>query len=350
MSPVPRVPSPVSPSPMSSDPASPATAVLEVEDLVVEMRLRSGVGRPVNGVSLSVRQGETVAVLGESGSGKTVTAMSIMGLLTPPTFSVLSGSIRVLGEEVVGRPAREIRRLRSRAMGLVFQDALSALNPVMKVGAQISEVLTTRGGMKRKQARERATELLDHVGVPKANVRYDDYPHQFSGGMRQRVMIAMALALSPSLLIADEPTTALDVTVQAQIMELLQRLQAESGMSLLLITHDLGVAAQAADRIAVMYGGRVVESGPAADIFRSPRHPYTQGLLRSIPSATADRGGLTPIPGSPPSLTLLPSGCSFRTRCEFATNECSQSTPPLVNTGKDTAVACIRWQDLGRER
>jgi len=336
-------------SPVSRHSDAAATPVLEVEDLIVEMRLRSGVGYPVNGVSLDVRRGETVAVLGESGSGKTVTAQAIMGLLNPPTFSVLSGSIRVLGEEVVGRPPREVRRLRGTAMGLVFQDALSALNPVMKVGAQINEVLTTRGGMKRKQARERAVELLDHVDVPKAAVRYHDYPHQFSGGMRQRVMIAMALALSPSLLIADEPTTALDVTVQAQIMELLQRLQAESGMSLLLITHDLGVAAQVAGRIVVMYGGRVVEAGPTADIFAAPRHPYTQGLLHSIPSASTGRGGLTPIPGSPPSLTMLPSGCSFRPRCPFATDECARAVPLLVSTGQDTAVACIRWQDLARE-
>jgi oligopeptide transport system ATP-binding protein len=326
-----------------------AEVLLEVEELEVEFRTPDGVVRAVNGVSFTVSGGETLAVLGESGSGKSVTAQAVMGLLdTPPAF-VTNGSVRFRGRDLLTAGDEERRRVRGRGMAMVFQDPLTALNPVFTVGFQLGEMFRVHEGADRGEARARALALLERVGIPSAGERLNDYPHHFSGGMRQRVVIAMALALGPDLLLADEPTTALDVTVQAQILDLLSGLRAETGMGIVLITHDLGVAAEVADRVAVMYAGRVVETGAAAEVLVSPRHPYTLGLLRSVPRGGRDAGRLDPIPGSPPSLARMPPGCPFHPRCPFARDRCRTEIPPLdpVPSAPGRRSACFYAEEVG---
>ncbi|MEU4740972.1 ABC transporter ATP-binding protein [Actinosynnema sp. NPDC023658] len=314
--------------------------LLEVDDLHVEFRTRDGVARVLNGVSYHVSAGETVAVLGESGSGKSVTAQAIMGILdTPPAF-VTRGSVRFHGEELLGAPAERRREVRGAGVAMIFQDALSALNPVFTVGFQIEEQLRLRRGMTRAEARARAIELLDLVRIPAARQRVREYPHQFSGGMRQRAMIAMSLALDPEVLIADEPTTALDVTVQAQIMDLLAEVQRERRMGLVLITHDLGVVAEVADRIVVMYAGRIVEQADALSLFRSPGHPYTAALMRSLPRLDAKGAALDTIRGLPPSLLRIPPGCPFHPRCPRAEDVCATHVPAAVPLGFGRTSAC----------
>ncbi len=320
--------------------------LLEVQDLHVEFRSRDGVAKVLNGVSCHVDAGETLAILGESGSGKSVTAQAIMGILDSPPALVRSGRILYQGQDILALPADARRELRGTQIAMVFQDALSALNPVFTVGWQIGEALRVRQGLDRNAARERAVELMERVKIPAARERMQDYPHQFSGGMRQRVMIAMALALNPKVLIADEPTTALDVTVQAQIMDLLAELKEQLGMALILITHDLGVVASVADRIAVMYAGRIVEESDVYALYQKPGHPYTRALLESIPRL--DRGGepLKVIGGLPPNLQRIPPGCPFHPRCPIAVPLCREQLPPLVALGPQRYSACHRAQEV----
>ncbi|WP_448318402.1 ABC transporter ATP-binding protein, partial [Streptomyces sp. CO7] len=303
--------------------------LLEVRDLRVEFATREGVAKAVNGVSYSVAEGETLAVLGESGSGKSVTAQAIMGILDMPPGRITGGEILFQGRDLLRLKEEERRGIRGAEMAMIFQDALSSLNPVLTVGDQLGEMFVVHRGMSKKDARARAVELMDRVRIPAAAQRVRDYPHQFSGGMRQRIMIAMALALEPALIIADEPTTALDVTVQAQVMDLLAELQREYRMGLILITHDLGVVADVADKIAVMYAGRIVETAPVHDLYKAPAHPYTRGLLDSIPRLDHKGRELYAIKGLPPSLTAIPSGCPFHPRCPMVQDVCRTDVPPL---------------------
>ncbi|TGN81454.1 ABC transporter ATP-binding protein [Streptomyces bauhiniae] len=319
--------------------------LLEVRDLHVEFRTRDGVAKAVNGVSYGVGAGETLAVLGESGSGKSVTAQAVMGILDMPPGRITGGQILFQGRDLLTMKEEERRKTRGAGMAMIFQDALSALNPVLTVGDQLGEMFTVHRGMSRKDARKRAVELMDRVRIPGAAQRVRDYPHQFSGGMRQRIMIAMAIALEPALVIADEPTTALDVTVQAQVMDLLAELRREYDMGLVLITHDLGVVADVADRIAVMYAGRIVESAPVHDIYKAPAHPYTRGLLDSIPRLDHKGRELYAIRGLPPSLTRIPPGCAFHPRCAMARDVCRTDEPPLYPAGPDRVSACHFWRE-----
>ncbi len=321
--------------------------LLEVRDLHVEFRTRDGVAKAVNGVSYGVDEGETLAVLGESGSGKSVTAQAIMGILDVPPGRITGGEVVFQGRDLLKLKLKEEerRRIRGAEMAMIFQDALSALNPVLTVGDQLGEMFTVHRGMSRKDARAKAIELMDRVRIPAARERVRQYPHQFSGGMRQRIMIAMALALEPALIIADEPTTALDVTVQAQVMELLAELQREYRMGLILITHDLGVVADVADRIAVMYAGRIVESAPVHDIYKAPAHPYTRGLLDSIPRLDDKGRELYAIKGLPPNLTRIPPGCPFHPRCPLARDVCTTDDPPLYEVSGTRGSACHFWRE-----
>jgi oligopeptide transport system ATP-binding protein len=304
------------------------------------------VAKAINGVTYHVDAGETLAVLGESGSGKSVTAQAIMGILdTPPGF-VTGGEVRFHGKDLLKMSAEERRRIRGEGIAIIFQDALSALNPVFTVGWQISEMFRVHRGLSKADAMKKAVELMDRVRIPAAKQRVHDYPHQFSGGMRQRIMIAMSIALDPEVLIADEPTTALDVTVQAQIMELLADLQRESNMGLILITHDLGVVADVADKIAVMYAGRIVENAPVHDIYRSPAHPYTKGLLESIPRVDLKGQDLYAIKGLPPNLLELPTGCAFHPRCPYRQDNCVTDVPPLYQISGVRSSACHYWREV----
>ena len=311
-----------------------APPLLDVDNLSVQFRTGRETVRAVNGASFTVGRGEVVAVLGESGSGKSVTATTIMRLLQSPPGFVTGGTIRFDGADILGLPPDRWRGLLGRRIGMVLQDALTALNPVFPVGWQVAEVFRVHGEADRRAAEERAVAILERVGIPAPRLRARDYPHQFSGGMRQRVMIAMAIALHPALLIADEPTTALDVTVQAQIMELIAAISREDGMAVLLITHDIGVVVNHADKVCVMYAGRVVESGSVRDVLRRPAHPYTLALMNSAPRAQAKGRRLTPIVGSPPDLARLPGGCAFHPRCGFATEICRTAAPPQVLVGE----------------
>jgi oligopeptide transport system ATP-binding protein len=334
-----------SPAPAAYDPGS--GPVLAVDDLHVEFRTRSGVVNAVNGISYTVDQGETLAILGESGSGKSVSAQAIMGILDSPPAVITGGGIHFQGRDILQMNAEDQRQIRGPGIAMIFQDALSALNPVYSVGFQIGEMFRVHRGTSRKEAKQHAVELMDRVRIPAAARRVNDYPHQFSGGMRQRVMIAMALALDPRILIADEPTTALDVTVQAQVMDLLKDLQRDTGMGLILITHDLGVVNEVADRVAVMYAGKIVETGTVDDVFTDPAHPYTLGLMNSIPQVEAKGGRLNPIVGQPPNLAAIPRGCSFHPRCPKARTgaaaapgrDCVGDVPPLrlVVPGREAA-------------
>ncbi|WP_330342815.1 ABC transporter ATP-binding protein [Streptomyces sp. NBC_00557] len=319
--------------------------LLEVRDLHVEFRTRDGVARAVNGVSYEVDAGETLAVLGESGSGKSVTAQAVMGILDMPPGRITGGRILFRGRDLLGMKEEERRRIRGAGMAMIFQDALSALNPVLSVGDQLGEMFVVHRGMSRRDARARAVELMERVRIPAAAQRVRDYPHQFSGGMRQRIMIAMALALEPALIIADEPTTALDVTVQAQVMDLLAELQREYRMGLILITHDLGVVADVADRIAVMYAGKIVESAPVRDLYKAPAHPYTRGLLDSIPRLDQKGRQLYAIRGLPPNLMDIPPGCSFHPRCPLARDVCRTDEPPLYQVSEVRGSACHFWRE-----
>jgi oligopeptide transport system ATP-binding protein len=325
----------------------PTGRLLEVDDLRVEFRTRDGVAKVINGVTYHVDAGETLAVLGESGSGKSVTAQTIMGILdTPPGF-VTGGKVRFNGVDMLTMSPENRRRIRGAGIAMVFQDALSALNPVFTVGFQIGEQFRIRQGLSRKEAKKRAVEMLDQVKMPNAAQRVNEFPHQFSGGMRQRVMIAMSLALDPQVLIADEPTTALDVTVQAQIMDLLKDLQRERRMGLILITHDLGVVADVADRIAVMYAGRIVEEATVHELYAKPAHPYTIGLLESIPRIDEKGQQLRTIKGLPPNLMRIPSGCPFHPRCPMVQPEvCVPVVPPLLQLSATRASACHFAEDL----
>ncbi|MFE3324901.1 ABC transporter ATP-binding protein [Streptomyces sp. NPDC059176] len=322
--------------------------LLEVRDLHVEFRTRDGVAKAVNGVSYSVDVGETLAVLGESGSGKSVTAQAVMGILDVPPGRITGGEVLFKGQDLLKLKENQRRKVRGSGMAMIFQDALSSLNPVLTVGEQLGEMFTVHRGMSRKDARAKAVELMDRVRIPAAGQRVGQYPHQFSGGMRQRIMIAMALALEPDLVIADEPTTALDVTVQAQVMDLLAELRRELGMGLVLITHDLGVVADVADRIAVMYAGRVVESAPVHDIYKAPAHPYTRGLLDSIPRLDQKGRDLYAIKGLPPNLTAVPSGCAFHPRCPMARDVCTTEVPEPLEVDEQRRSACFFWRECLR--
>ncbi|WP_319053305.1 ABC transporter ATP-binding protein [Streptomyces europaeiscabiei] len=322
--------------------------LLEVRDLHVEFRTRDGVAKAVNGVDYGVDEGQTLAVLGESGSGKSVTAQAIMGILDMPPGRITGGEILFKGQDLLKLKEEERRKVRGAEMAMIFQDALSSLNPVLSVGDQLGEMFVVHRGMSKKDARARAVELMDRVRIPGARERVRDYPHQFSGGMRQRIMIAMALALEPALIIADEPTTALDVTVQAQVMDLLAELQRELRMGLVLITHDLGVVADVADRIAVMYAGRIVESAPVHDIYEAPAHPYTRGLLDSIPRLDQKGQELYAIKGLPPNLMHIPPGCAFNPRCPMARDVCRTDVPPLYDVEPSDGIrmsACHFWRE-----
>ena len=309
-------------------------SLLEIRDL----RVAFGAAMPVDGVGLTLEAGRTLGLVGESGCGKTLTALSILRLVPAPG-RIAGGSIRFDGGELIDLDEPAMRALRGRAIGMVFQEPMTALNPVLTVGAQVAEAVTLHERVGRAAARARAVEMLRLVEIPDAEPRADAYPHQLSGGMRQRVMLAVALACRPALLIADEPTTALDVTIQAQILDLLGSLQRQLGMAILLVTHDLGVVAERADAVAIMYAGRVVESGPAAVVLGAPQHPYTRGLLASLPDGR--RGRLAAIPGTVPDPLHLPGGCRFRDRCAEAIAACADAEPPLRAVG-DRRVACIR--------
>ncbi|MBV2353074.1 ABC transporter ATP-binding protein [Streptomyces sp. J2-1] len=339
-----------SPAPAGADSFS--GPLLDVRDLHVEFRTRDGVVRAVNGVNYDVSAGETLAVLGESGSGKSVTAQAIMGILDMPPAVIPQGEIRFRGQDMLKMSADERRRIRGSRIAMIFQDALSSLNPVLSVGYQLGEMFRVHKGMSKKEAKAKSIELMDRVKIPAAAARVNDYPHQFSGGMRQRIMIAMALALEPDLIIADEPTTALDVTVQAQVMDLLAELQREYNMGLILITHDLGVVADVADKIAVMYAGRIVEQAPVHELYKRPAHPYTRGLLDSIPRLDQKGQELYAIKGLPPNLLRIPTGCAFNPRCPKAQDICTQQVPDLLSvTERDggelpgRSSACHFWKE-----
>jgi peptide/nickel transport system ATP-binding protein len=320
--------------------------LLSLEDLRVHFRTDDGVVRAVDGVSWSISPGETLGIVGESGSGKSVSAMAVMGLVPSPPAVFPTGRILFRGEDLLQMPDKALRRLRGNDISMIFQDPLTSLNPVFKVGDQIAEVLRVHEKLGRIPARRRAVDLLGEVGIPNPRQRADAYPHQFSGGMRQRAMIAMALALDPVLLLADEPTTALDVTVQAQIMELLVRLQQDRGTAIVIITHDLGLVASHADRVLVMYAGRVAETADCDTLFYEPRHAYTHGLLSSLARMDQRRTErLRPIPGAPPSLISLPAGCPFHPRCRFATQTCREVVPALVEQDRPHHLAACHHSD-----
>ena len=309
--------------------------LLEVSGLRTYFNTDAGVARAVDGVSFHVEEGETVGIVGESGCGKTVTSLSIMGLIPDPPGEILSGSsIRLSGEELVGASNRRLREIRGNDIAMIFQEPMTSLNPVFTVGNQISEALRAHRPMSRREARTESVRLLGEVGIAEPDRRFDEYPHHLSGGMRQRVMIAMALSCEPRLLIADEPTTALDVTIQAQILDLLAALRGAYGMAVLLITHDLGVVAEVCDRVVVMYAGQVVETGSVEEIFEDPRHPYTQGLLASLPELGGRGRQISPIPGVVPSPVAWPAACRFGERCSFAWDRCQSEMPDLLGAGE----------------
>ena len=319
------------------------SAILRVEDLRVAIDGRRGPLVAIDGISFEIAAGEVLGVVGESGAGKSITGTAVLGLLDPPA-RLAGGRIYLAGQRIDGLPEPEMRKLRGREIGAVFQDPLTSLNPLIPIGRQLTQTITTHIDMPERQARERALRLLTDVGIPAARERLDAYPHELSGGMRQRVVLALAFACEPRLVIADEPTTALDVSVQAQVIEVLKRLCRERGTAVMLITHDMGVIAETADRIAVMYAGRQVELGAAADVLRRPRHPYTKGLMASIPSLVRRRGELAQIDGAMPRLDSMPEGCAFHPRCSAKNAMCTAARPPLlplVGSGSATQVACF---------
>jgi oligopeptide transport system ATP-binding protein len=320
-------------------------AAMEVKALSVTIRTPTGRVPVVREAGFTVRSGQTLALLGESGCGKSMTAQAIAGLLDP-VAEVTGGEVLLEGKDLLRLDRRERRKLAGPGLAMVFQDALTALNPVYTVGTQLAEPFRIHEGLSRRAAREKAVELMERVGIPEPRTRAGAYPHQFSGGMRQRLLIAMAVALRPTVLLADEPTTALDVTVQAQIMELLAELRRETRMGLVLITHDLALAAEHADEVAVMYAGSVVETGPVAEVFARPRHPYTRGLLSSVPADRPRGTRLLSIEGAPPRPSAIPTGCAFRDRCPIAGEKCDTHAPPLAATGPGRSAACHHWKEL----
>jgi len=316
-------------------------ALLEVTNLTTHFTTRDGIVKAVDGVSFSVEEGQTLAIVGESGSGKSVTALSLMRLIPDPPGKIVDGKILLKGDEVLKMDDATVRAMRGDRIAMIFQDPMTSLNPVFRVGFQIGEALRIHKGLSRKEAAARAVEMIELVGIPNPADRARDYPHQFSGGMRQRAMIAMALACDPDILIADEPTTALDVTIQAQILELMIELQQRKGTAIIMITHDLGVVADMADHVMVMYAGKQVEYGTAEDVFYRPRHPYTWGLLNSLPRHDIDeKGTLLPIEGQPPSLIDVPAGCAFNPRCPYAQDRCRTESPVLREVADAHFAAC----------
>jgi len=314
--------------------------LLTVTDLRTYFETDDGTVKAVDGISFAVRPGETLGIVGESGSGKSVANLSLMRLIPEPPGKIVSGSVNFHGRDVLKMSAREVRELRGKRMAMIFQDPMTSLNPFMRVSKQLMEVTQLHLGHTKAEARAHAIKMLDHVGIPDAAERVDSYPHEFSGGMRQRVMIAMALSCEPELLIADEPTTALDVTIQAQILELIKRLKAETGASVILITHDLGVVAGMTDHVIVMYAGKIFESAPTTELFAHSGNPYTRGLLRSLPDLAAEPGKLYQIAGQPPDLARLPPGCPFAPRCERAKEICTREFPPFVELTPDHHSLC----------
>jgi oligopeptide/dipeptide ABC transporter ATP-binding protein len=328
-----------------------STPILSVRDLKVEFDTYGGIVKAVRGVSFDVEAGKTLAIVGESGCGKSVSVQALMGLIPMPPGRITGGSVKLRGREILGLSARQASQVRGKEIGMIFQDPMTSLNPTMTVGKQITETLRVHEGFSGEAARRRAIELLELVQIPQASERVDNYPFQFSGGMRQRVMIAMAIACNPEVLIADEPTTALDVTIQAQILGLLKDLQRKRGMSVVLITHDLGVVAQMADQVAVMYAGQVVEAGPANEIFYRSSHPYTRGLRAAMPeSGEKTRKRLVPIDGSPPDLFSPPVGCAYFERCPHAMKVCQKVIPPLYDLREEHHSRCWLHHELALER
>ncbi|MDE2801520.1 MAG: ABC transporter ATP-binding protein [Chloroflexota bacterium] len=320
--------------------------LLTVEGLKTHFFTPTGVVKAVDGISYDVREGETLAIVGESGCGKSVGALSIMRLVASPPGRIVDGQVNFDGIDLLAISEQQMRTIRGNRIAMIFQEPMTSLNPVLTIGKQITESLELHLKMEGAQAQQRAIELLEMVGIPDAPSRLKQYPHQFSGGMRQRVMIAMAMSCNPRLLIADEPTTALDVTIQAQILELIKDLSAQLGTAVIIITHNLGVVARYADRVNVMYAGKIIERGTALDIYENPQHPYTQGLLDSVPRLDEDRKQrLESIEGMPPDLMELPSGCAFRPRCRFAVERCAEEIPPLMAVGDGHTAAC--WVTAG---
>ena len=323
------------------------TKLLEIEDLRVEFQSLHGVVKAVDGLAYHVEPGETVAVVGESGCGKSVSALAVLGLVPSPPGRIRGGSIRFEGRDLLSLGPEEIREVRGRQISMIFQEPMTSLNPVLRIETQLTETMRHHLGLSRAEARARGIELLRMVGISEAERRLDQYPHHFSGGMRQRVMIAHALSCEPKLIIADEPTTALDVTIQAQILQLMKDLTDQLGVALILITHNLGVVARYADRVNIMYAGKIVETSTTARLFAAPKHPYTIGLLRSVPRIDKHRGErLIPIDGQPPDLARLDGGCAYRPRCTWAVEACAQSLPPLEPIGDDHRAACFRKEAL----
>jgi oligopeptide/dipeptide ABC transporter ATP-binding protein len=321
--------------------------ILEVDGLMTHFFSDEGVARAVDGVSYDILEGETLGVVGESGCGKSVTSLSIMRLIPQPPGKIVGGQIRFRGDDLLALSEAQMRRIRGNEIAMIFQEPMMALNPVYTVGDQIMETVMLHRGYDRERARAHAIDMLEKVGIPSPEARVDNYPHEMSGGMKQRVMIAMAMSCDPQLLIADEPTTALDVTIQAQILDLIRELQESAGMSVLLITHDLGVVAETAHHVAVMYAGKVVEYASVEELFASPRHPYTIGLFRSLPDLAPPGERLATIPGIVPPATRFPSGCRFRTRCPLASDKCAAQEPPLVPIGPSSGhtVACHHLEE-----
>jgi oligopeptide/dipeptide ABC transporter ATP-binding protein len=321
--------------------------LLDVRGLRTHFHTSAGVIRAVDGVSWDVRKGETVALVGESGCGKSVSALSVMRLVSAPAGRIVDGEILFKGRNLLALSEEEMRRVRGREIGMIFQEPMTSLNPVLTIGRQLTETVETHLAMTSAQAQARAVELLSLVGIPEGARRLRQFPHQFSGGMRQRIMIAMALACDPALVLADEPTTALDVTIQAQILELMKSLSRRLGAAIMMITHNLGVVARYADRVNVMYAGKIVERGTAREIYANPRHPYTLGLLRSVPRLDEPRRAkLQPIPGQPPDLSRLPGGCSVAPRCAYAIDRCREEEPGLDPVAADHLSACWLAEDL----
>jgi oligopeptide/dipeptide ABC transporter ATP-binding protein len=318
--------------------------LLTVTDLRTYFETDDGTVKAVDGISFAVRPGETLGIVGESGSGKSVANLSLMRLISEPPGKIVSGSVNFHGRDVLKMSAREVRDLRGKRMAMIFQDPMTSLNPFMRVSKQLMEVTQLHLGHSKAEARAHAIKMLDHVGIPDAPERVDGYPHEFSGGMRQRVMIAMALSCEPELLIADEPTTALDVTIQAQILDLLVDLKQRLGMSLLLITHNLGIVNTVADRVAVMYAGQVVETGSARELISTPRHPYTRALIRALPRIGHEQERLEAIPGTVPSPGKFPAGCRFHPRCSVVQTDCRSHTPTLQTLEAGRQVRCPHWQ------
>ena len=328
--------------------------VLSIRDLTVDFVTDDGIVQAVNGITYDVFPGETLGIVGESGSGKSVSTMTLLGLIPQPPGRVRTGEAIFKGRDLIKLPKKELRKIRGGDMAMIFQDPMTSLNPVLKIGYQLSEAIRAHNpGTNDKEAHQRSIELLNIVGVPLAEQRVDQYPHEFSGGMRQRAMIAMAIANEPSLLIADEPTTALDVTIQAQILEVLKKAQDETHAATILITHDLGLIAELADRVIVMYAGRIVELGDVHTIFAKPRHPYTIGLMESLPSLEADDDWLRPIPGQPPSLIHMPPGCAFHPRCFLSQGRlrCREDVPPLRKTDDSEHLSACHFAEelIGRQ-